>query len=54
MYIEHNLPMLMAEQTEVYDCFCSMIDGNEGGMLFLDVPGGTSKIILINLILAKL
>ena len=53
-YVQHNLPMLMADQQEVYDCFFSMIDGNEGGMLFLDAPGGTGKTFLINLILAKL
>ena len=53
-YVEHNVPMLTADQQEVYDCFCSMIDSNEGGMLFLDAPGGTSKTFLINLILAKL
>ena len=52
--VEHNLPMLTADQREVYNCFCSMIDGNEGGMLFLDAPGGTGKTFLINLILAKL
>ena len=28
--------------------------GDEGGMLFLDAPGGTGKTFLINLILAKL
>ena len=48
------LAMFMADQQEVYDCFFSMIDGNEGGMLFLDAPGGTGKTLLINLILAKL
>ena len=31
-----------------------MINGDEGGMLFLDAPGGTGKTFLINLILAKL
>ena len=46
--------MLTAYQRQVYDCFCSMIDGDEGGMLFLDVPGGTGNTFLINLILAKL
>jgi len=34
--------------------FCSMIDRNEGGVIFLDAPGGTSKTFLINLILAKI
>ena len=53
-YVEYNVPMLTADQQEVYDCFCSMIDRNEGGMLFLDAPGGTGKTFLINLILAKL
>ena len=31
-----------------------MVDANEGGILFLDAPGGTGKTFLINLILAKL
>ena len=53
-FVEQNLPLLTADQRQVYDCFCSMIDGDEGGMLFLDAPGGTGKTFLINLILAKL
>ena len=53
-YVEFNLPLLTSDQHEVYDCFCSMIDGDEGGMLFLDAPDGTGKTFLINLILAKL
>ena len=53
-YVEQNLPLLTTDQREVYDCFCSMINGDEGGMLFLDAPGGTGKTFLINLILAKL
>ena len=31
-----------------------MIGGDEGGILFLDAPGGTGKMFLINLILSKL
>ena len=46
--------LLTADQREVYDTFCSMIESSEGGMLFLDAPGGTGKTFLINLILAKL
>ena len=53
-FVEQNVPLLRADQRQVYDCFCSMIDGDEGGMLFLDAPGGTGKTFLINLILAKL
>ena len=53
-FVEQNVPLLTADQRQVYDCFCSMVDGDEGGMLFLDAPGGTGKTFLINLILAKL
>ena len=53
-FVEQNVPLLTADQRQVYDCFCSMIDGDDGGMLFLDAPGGTGKTFLINLILAKL
>ena len=53
-YVEHNLRLLTTNQQEVYDCFCSMIDSDEGSMLFLNTPGGTGKTFLINLILAKL
>ena len=38
--------MLTVDQREVYDRFCSMIDGDEGGMLFLDAPGGMGKTFL--------
>ena len=31
-----------------------MTESNQGGVLFLDAPGGTGKAFLINLILAKL
>ena len=38
--------MLTADQQEVYDGFFSMIDGNEGGILYLDASGGTGKSFL--------
>ena len=53
-YVEHNVPLLTADQREVYDSFCSMIKSNKGGILFLEAPGGTGKTFLINLILANL
>ena len=53
-YVDHNAALLTVDQREVYDCFCSMVDTNEGGVLFLDAPGGTGKTFLINLILAKI
>ena len=47
--MKQNVPMLTADQQQVYDYFCSMIDGDEGGMLFLDAPGGTGKTFVRNL-----
>ena len=38
-YVNRNVPLLTADQQDVYDTFCSMIDRDEGGMLFLDAPG---------------
>ena len=54
VYVEHNVPLLTADQRKVFNSFCSMIESNQGGMLFLDAPGGTGKTFLINLILTKL
>ena len=53
-YVDRNAALLTADQRKVYDCFCSMVDTNEGGVLFLDAPGGTGKTFLINLSLAKI
>ena len=53
-YVEQHAALLTSDQREVYDYFCSMVDANQGGILFLDAPGGTGKTFLINLILAKL
>ena len=50
-YVEHNVT---ADQREVYDSFCFLVESNDGSMLFLDAPDGTGKTFLINLILAKL
>ena len=33
-YVECNLPLLATDQQKVYDCFCSLINSDEGGMLF--------------------
>ena len=53
-YVEQHAALLTSDQREVYNYFCSMVDANQGGILFLDTPGGTGKTFLINLILAKL
>ena len=33
-FVEHNAALLTADQQEVYNSFCSMINRNEGGVLF--------------------
>ena len=53
-YVEHNAALLTVDQHDVYDCFCSMVDRNQKGVLFLDASDGTGKTFLINLILAKM
>ena len=35
-YVEHNAAWLTADQHNVYDSFCSLVDRNEGGVLFLE------------------
>ena len=52
-YVDHNVPLLTTDEQDVYDCFCSTIDRNEGGMVFLDALGGTGKTFIINLISYK-
>ena len=53
-YVEHNAALLTVDQRDVYDSFCAMVDRNQGGVVFLDAPGGTGKTFLINLILARI
>ena len=51
-YVDHNVPLLTSDQQDVYDCFYMMYR-NEGGMVFLDAPGGTGKVFLISKILIR-
>ncbi|XP_056647121.1 ATP-dependent DNA helicase pif1-like [Diorhabda sublineata] len=53
-YIAHNKPLLNDNQKKVYDVIMSRINNNIGGIIYLDAPGGTGKMFLINLILAKI
>jgi len=52
-YVHCNEPLLTADQRDVYNYFCDLIEREEGGIVFLDAPGGTGKTFLLNLILAK-
>jgi len=44
---------LTNEQLAIYEAILSKVNANEGGIIFIDAPGGTGKTFLINLLLAK-
>ena len=50
-YLQSNEPLLTEDQRDVYNYLCGLIERGEGGIVFLDAPGGTGKTFLI---LAKL
>uniref|UniRef100_A0A1B6ERN4 ATP-dependent DNA helicase n=1 Tax=Cuerna arida TaxID=1464854 RepID=A0A1B6ERN4_9HEMI len=50
--IQTNVPLLNSQQKEVYSTLIKAISDGNGGLLFLDAPGGTVKTFLMSLILA--
>lgn len=52
--INNNEPKLNNEQNQIYQLIIEKVNTNDGGVYFLDAPGGTGKTFLINLILAKI
>ncbi|XP_053949346.1 uncharacterized protein LOC128857621 [Anastrepha ludens] len=50
--VQRNVPLLNPKQREVYDTLINAIDDGNGGLFFLDAPGGTRKTFLMSLILA--
>ena len=52
--VRDNEPKLTHDQENVYSSMLAKIENTEGGIVFLDAPGGTGKTFLINLILAKI
>lgn len=52
--VRTNVPMLNPEQKQVYDELMQAVDNGNGGIFFLDAPGGTGKTFLISLILATI
>ena len=50
--VQTNVPLLNPQQKEVYDTLMKAIDDGNGGLFFLDAPGGTGKTFLISLLLA--
>lgn len=53
MYVSENEPKLTPDQRSAYNRILHRIHHNEGGIVFIDAPGGTGKTFLINLILAN-
>jgi hypothetical protein len=51
-YVKRNEPLLTADQRAAYEAICTMLTGEQGGIVFLDAPGGTGKTFLLNLLLA--
>ena len=52
--VELDLPRLNAGQRQVFDHILALADANDGGMVFIDAPGGTGKTFLLKVIAATL
>ena len=44
--VQTNVPLLNPQQKEVYDTLIKATDDGNGGLFFLDAPGGTGKTFL--------
>ena len=53
-YVDDNEPKLTPDQKAAYEKVMHTADKGEGGILFIDAPGGTGKTFLLNLFLAKI
>ncbi|RZF47833.1 hypothetical protein LSTR_LSTR012848 [Laodelphax striatellus] len=53
-FLQKNEGKMIPDQKHVFDTILQAILSDQGGMFFLDAPGGTGKNFLINLILAKI
>lgn len=51
-YVENQKRLLVNDQKEAYETIMNQFESGNGGMFFLDAPGGTGKTFLLNLILA--
>ena len=52
-YVEENIEKLTEEQNNVYETIMTKIRQENGGIIYLDAPGGTGKTFLTKLILAE-
>lgn len=53
IFVTENEQLLNDDQKRVYTTIMNELNQNNGGLYFLDAPGGTGKTFLINVILAK-
>ena len=51
LFFLQNIDKLNDDQKLAFNVFKTKIDDNEGGIIFIDAPGGTGKTFLLNLIL---
>lgn len=54
VYIETQKRLLLNDQRDAYDFVMRHVASGNGGLIFLDAPGGTGKTFLLNLILADI
>lgn len=52
MYVENQRQLLVNDQKLVFETVMNRYESGNGGIFFLDAPGGTGKTFLLNLILA--
>ncbi|CAB3261382.1 unnamed protein product [Arctia plantaginis] len=52
LVVQTNVPLLNSQQKEVYDTSMKAIDDGNGGLYFLDAPGGTGQTFLMSVVLA--
>ncbi|XP_064621482.1 uncharacterized protein LOC135484172 [Lineus longissimus] len=52
-YVHHHEHQLTKEQLHVYQQLLTLINQDHPDIIFLDAPGGTGKIFMLNLLLAK-
>ena len=54
IYVDAHTRLLTTDQKVAYDLVIENIRSGNGGLLFLDAPGGTGKTFLLNLLLAQI
>lgn len=53
-YVDTHKRLLTDDQKAAYDIILQYVNSQNGGIIFLDAPGGTGKTFLLNLILATI